>query len=114
MKTTTSKDAAGNVTILAEFFPGDIDPLELLLKRDTAVQDAKECDVLHTFTFDFGGKIEADIKVCNGDTGPWVDSVLFLDGSEIQCLEPSDQLEGEYPFDYNGVKYTINIVRLPF
>lgn len=92
--------------------PADIDPMERLLKRHTAVPDAKECDVLHTLSFHFGNMIEADIKVCNGDTGPWVDSVLFDEGHEVNVLEPSDTLEGEYPFEYKDQTFSLEIVRV--
>ena len=47
---------------------------------------------------DYGeGDIQIDVKVCDGDT-PFVDVVMFQDGSEISCFEPSDTLVGEYIF----------------
>jgi hypothetical protein len=72
------------------------------------VEDVGRDDVIKTFTVDFGGGLEVDIKVCNGD-GPYVDAVLFLDGHEVEVLEPSDELLGEYPFNYNGDSYTVDI-----
>ena len=99
--------------ITCEMKPADIDPMEKLLRRHTAVPDAKECDVLHTLSFRFNKTMEADIKVCNGDTGPWVDAVLFNNGCEVAVLEPSDSLAGEYPFEWNGRTFTVEIVRAP-
>jgi hypothetical protein len=96
-----------------EMKPADIDPMEKLLRRHTAVPDTDECDVLRTLSFNFGHRMEADIKVCNGDTGPWVDAVLFNKGCEVAVLEPSDSLAGEYPFEWNGHTYTVEIVRVP-
>ena len=99
------------VTITAVLTPAEIDPWEKALRKDKPYPDCKEDDVLHTLTFKFGDGIEADIKVCNGDTGPWVDSVLFREGSEVQVLEPSDSLAGEYPFEYSGRQYMLTIER---
>jgi len=60
------------------------------------------------YTANFGDGIEADIKVCGvkethdaeeDECTPYVDAVLFENGSEIGCIEPSfDTLEGEYLF----------------
>jgi hypothetical protein len=58
--------------------------------------DNKE-DTIVTYTAKFNDGIEADIKVCNGDT-PFVDAVLFEDGHQIAVLEVEDTLEGEYNF----------------
>lgn len=77
------------------------------LERDIQVPDAGRCEVLKTYTAFFGDDIEADIKVCNGDTGPWVDAVLFENGCEIGLLEPDDTLEGEYVFTIDGDNYTV-------
>ena len=65
--------------------------------------------VIFTLTADFPGDIEADIKVCNGDT-PYVDAVLFEGGCEVQVLEVSDTLEGEYPFELDGQEYLVEVV----
>ena len=58
-------------------------------------------NTVETFTANFGdngeGEIEADIKVCDG-ANPFVDPVLFQDGSEVCCLECADTLVGEYIF----------------
>lgn len=59
--------------------------------------DGKESQTLDEFTVDFGNGINVDIKLCNGDTGPWIDSILFENGNEIFALEPcSEKVEGEY------------------
>lgn len=69
------------------------DHLQFLMDLDEEVIGAKRDAVLHVFTVDFGGGIEADIKVCNGDTGPWVDAVLFDQGREVQILEPDTMVK---------------------
>ena len=69
------------------------------LAMDVPVPDAGECEVLKTYTANFSDGIEADIKVCNGDTGAWIDAVLFDYGNEINLLEPRYTLVGEYIFD---------------
>jgi len=58
-------------------------------------------DTIATFTANFGGGLEADIKVCNteSDSKPYVDAVLFQDGCEVGLLDVGDELAGEYLFD---------------
>lgn len=65
---------------------------------------------IETFTVKFGAVIEADIKVCNGDT-PYVDPVLFENGCEVQVLDPAEDLLGTYEFEYAGVKYIAHLKR---
>ena len=79
------------------------------LAVDKPVPDAGLDEVMNTFTANFGNGIEADIKFCNGDTGPYIDAVLFQDGSEVHVLEPSDILDGEYPFEYKDVTYVVDV-----
>lgn len=79
------------------------------LSRET--EDPSCEDVPLVLTANFGGGIEADIKLCNGDS-PYVDAVLFKDGHEVDVLEVSDSLEGEYPFEYEGVEYLVEVAEL--
>ena len=66
-----------------------------------------ECeDVPIKFTANFGDGIEADIKVCNGDP-PYVDPVLFAAGNEVSVLDCDDDVQGSFPFDYNGKQYIV-------
>lgn len=59
---------------------------------------------VHTFIAEFGdrgeGDIKIDIKVCDGgrDGTPFIDTVLFQDGSEVGCLDVRDTIAGEYEF----------------
>ena len=70
------------------------------LKRDETI----------TYTADFGNGIEADIKVviCEDDK-PYTEGVLFKNGNEVACTEPSDDILGEWWFEYNGEKYVVNV-----
>ena len=77
----------------------ELDQINPWLESDEQVPDAGECEVLKTYTANFSDGIEADIKVCNGDTGAWIDAVLFDYGNEINLLEPRYTLVGEYIFD---------------
>ncbi len=77
-----------------------------LLALDAQVQDSKRDAVLMTFTATFEDGYEVDLMVCNGDIGPWLDSVLFdSDGNEVQTLDGGDRLEGEYGFS----GYTLHV-----
>ena len=77
---------------------------EMMLNR--LDRDPESEDVPLTLTANFGNGIEADIKLCNGDS-PYVDAVLFDDGSEVHVLEVSDTIEGEYCFSYNDDDYIV-------
>ncbi len=68
------------------------------LDSEKLIPDAGECETIKTWTAFFGDHIEADIKVVNGDGGPYVDAVLFEEGCEITFLDVGDTLVGEYIF----------------
>ena len=61
---------------------------------------------LQTYTAVFEDNVEADIKVCKGDP-PFVDAVLYDGGAEVELIEVTDELLGEYMFFYNGQTYTV-------
>jgi|TARA_Y100000296_G_scaffold69867_1_gene84062 hypothetical protein len=61
---------------------------------------------LQTYTAIFEDNVEADIKVCRGDP-PFVDAVLYDSGAEVELIEVTDELLGEYMFFYNGQTYTV-------
>lgn len=86
--------------------------LQGIMNTDQQVKGYRREQVIKTFTADFGGGsgILADIEVCNGDTGPWVNAVLFKDGQEIMCLEPGTTLLGECLFDLGGDEYVVKLV----
>ena len=90
-----------------------LDELNTIL-QGKKLEDAGEFEVLHTETIKHGiGHYEVDIKVCNGDT-PYIDAVLFEDGNEINVLEPSDQMDGDYYFQgNNGDEIFIYIPHIP-
>jgi len=60
-------------------------------------------NTIKTYTTKFGdngeGNVEVDIKVCDGEGSPFIDAVIFQDGSEIACLDIRDKLVGEYIFE---------------
>lgn len=84
--------------------------IQALIDRDEQAPQADRDKVLHTFSVSFGSGIEADIKVCNGDSGLWVDAVLFDQGREVDTLEPSTLLLGEYEWEYAGNTYLAELV----
>lgn len=71
----------------------------LLALNTQSPRDGRDA-VLMTFTVHFEDGCEADIKVCNGDTGPWIDPVLFdANGCELCVLqEESGEILGVYDF----------------
>ena len=75
------------------------------------VTDTKRDAVLQKFSIPFGNGYEADIKVCNGGSGPWIDAVLFDGrGCEVAVTEPGGgPIEGEYVWQV-GDTYTLILV----
>ena len=68
--------------------------------------------IVHTATFDNG--IEMDIKCCGVEyradeesNTAWAEAVLFDNGNEICCTEPSDEYLGEWICEYNGDEYVV-------
>ena len=56
-----------------------------------------------TYTVNFGGGYEMDIKLCGvrynekeESNKPWTEAVLFKNGSEVCCTEPGDEFFGEW------------------
>lgn len=86
---------------------------------ETEPEDEEECfgeDETWYYTAGFGNGIEADIKICGvqyeeGESNlPWTEGVLFEDGYEICCTEPSDGLFGEWEFEADGNTYIVDVV----
>jgi len=79
-----------------------IDPQEVKEMQDFLDGGGDGTDsVIRTYTVEMGNGFEVDIKVCDGDR-PFVDPVLFHDGSEVCTIEVSDELCGEYQFYIGG------------
>lgn len=68
------------------------------LDSNKPISDAGEIETVKCFTAIFDDGIEVDIKVCNSDTGPYIDAVMFEDNCEIGFLEVRDTLIGIYDF----------------
>ena len=87
----------------------ELEEANRLLALGRAVEDTKECATLMVFSARFSDGCEADIKICNGDVGPWIDAVLFdEDGAEIGLIEPSfDEILGEYSFQGYSVQVEV-------
>ena len=63
-------------------------------------------------TVEFDDGVQADLKVCSGQTNLWCEMVWFdAEGHELACSDAcADELEGlwEYPFD--GGDYNVEVV----
>ena len=77
--------------------------------KEGGCPDCGPNEVIHTLTAHFGGGIEADIKVCNGDS-PYVDPVLFENGSELLALDVTDTLLGSYRFVLDQQEYIVEVI----
>lgn len=87
----------------------ELKEMNKILNLKRASVNHKKDEVIKTYTAKFGEKIEADIKVCNGDS-PYVDAVLFEDGNEVDVLEVSEILLGDYEFEHSNVNYTVRVI----
>lgn len=77
----------------------------------------EEClgeDIAITYTAIFDRGIEMDVKCCgvryrddNESNTAWTEAVLFNDGKEISCTEPSDEYFGEWVMEYDGDEYAV-------
>jgi hypothetical protein len=91
----------------------EAEELQQFLKHGRAHEDCGECEVVETLTADFGKDedgypIQADIKVCNGNP-PYIDAVIFVNNVDSGCLEPSDDLLGNYVFWLDDESYEVII-----
>lgn len=78
--------------------PGDEIYQKYGYKRDEAI--------IHTAKFSNG--IEADIKlVISEEESPYTEGVLFHDGYELTRTDPDDVYDGEWDFEFNGLKYIV-------
>jgi hypothetical protein len=84
------------------------------LSGSSEVPDAGDSEVLLTVSTEVLGPregLEVDIKVINSESGPYVDAVLFENGSEVYALEPSfEHIRGEYLFELDGEEILVEIV----
>ncbi len=87
----------------------DANMIQSWLDSGVQIPDAGEIETVKIYTTMFAGDVEADIKVCNSDDGPYIDAVWFDDGIEIGFLEVRDTLLGEYVFTdkYDGAEYKV-------
>ncbi len=87
--------------------PEEADLMQSYLDSDGEARELdRNASSLMTYTAIFDGDIEVDIKVCKGDP-PFVDAILYDSGSEVELIEISDELLGEYMFFYDGQIYTV-------
>jgi len=79
------------------------------LGRSTADPECEDTPLTKSAAFTLCPGLEVDVKLCNGDS-PYVDPVLFFNGSEVECLNPDDTLEGQYDFIFEGKLYRVEII----
>lgn len=81
------------------------------LDDDHPIPDCGHCEVVQRWTAKFNDVFEADIKLCNGNTGPYLDCILFENGNECDLIEPQYDILGDFPFqDREGNHYIATIV----
>lgn len=69
-----------------------------------------------TNTAVFSDNIEMDIKCCGvrydknaTSNTAYTEAVLFKNGCEVCCSEPSDEYTGTWTLEYNNDKYTVTV-----
>lgn len=78
---------------------------------------AEEClgeDIAIVNTVSFENGFEMDIKCCgvqydeaSESNTAWTEAVLFQNGRELCCSEPSDEYVGEWSLEYEGDEYIV-------
>lgn len=69
-----------------------------------------------THTACFKDNIEMDIKCCgvdyeeNGGNTAWTEAVLFKNGHEVACSEPSESYFGVWKLCYEDTEYVVEVV----
>jgi hypothetical protein len=96
---------------------GYYDWLEGLVQSNVQYDAVKRDGVIEVFTANLGDGYEVDIKICNGDTGPWIDPVLFHHGCEMACGDVGESLGATYEFehedgDHNQWKFIVSLKRM--
>ena len=90
---------------LAKEIQTKIDKNQPLDKKSTY----KDNRVYLSLTANFKHDVDVDIKVVDTNTGPWIDVVLFNNGSEELVIEPQYIFLKEYHLKYNGNKYIVKV-----
>ncbi len=100
-------------TLVSLVLPADkYDEMERLLQTTVPVPDMNGYDYDLLGTVKTGtDSVEVDIKFCNSLDGPYLDFVLFEDGSELAFGEPEYSLLGSTSFEYNGGEIVVSIER---
>ena len=55
-----------------------------------------EHETIEVATVAFGDLWEMDVNICHGEPTPFVDAVLFHDGSEVYAWDISEEITGEW------------------
>jgi len=72
--------------------PDELKEARRLLSLTAAEPDSKECMILMNWIVKFRDGVCAEIQICNGDTGPWLQLLLFgEDGHEMYCSDVIDE-----------------------
>lgn len=87
----------------------EAEQIQKWLDSNEAVPDSGKNEIIKKWSVNFDGNLEADIKLVNTESGPYLDCVLFEDGSEVGLLEPQYVLLGVYPFEHGDKKFTVII-----
>jgi len=90
-----------------------VEKLNELLAKETedgmvAALGYPKDSTIECYTAQFSNGFFADIKLCSGDTNFFVDPVLFSEvGDEVQCLDCTDEYDGDYTFEVDGDTYNV-------
>lgn len=117
----TRKDGSSRVAVIKKQYMR-IPPLRMERLRQMLKNEPKsevEClgeDETITFTAVFGDGYKVDVQVCGvqyreGESNlPYTQAVLYRNGSERCCTEPSEELEGEWHLYDRGTEFIVVII----
>lgn len=101
---------------ILEILPDEIERYDKLMQAeevDYEAEDINRYETVKRWTANFGNGYEMDLKVCSSDSDEplWCETVLFLNGSEVDCSEVYDELEGEWQLYHNDVTFILQVLK---
>ena len=78
-------------------------------EADKQYPDVGQFETILCKTVKFHDKIEGDVKICNGDTGPWMELVIFDNGSELTCSDVGDVSFGKLVSVHDGEEFSVDV-----
>lgn len=70
---------------------------------------------IKSWTINYGDGYEVDLKICSGNDGEplWCEAVLFINGSEVECTDVYDSVDGDWMLYDSNTNITFRLHVIP-